>query len=389
MVNLDKIKDVELRAQIAEALKGENEDAIAEAMVRMAKGIQEDIIKEARGLVNNEITDREILRQRGIATLTAEERSYYENVIEKRGFTDLTVVMPKSIYDRVFEYLQAEHPLLSEIDFQNTSAVQEWIRRKSDCVGAFWGKLTEPIRKELEAGFEKTNTEMYKLSAYMPVAKSMLDLGPEWLDKFVRAVLSESISIALELAIVAGTGKDQPIGMTKNLKGAVVEGVYPDKEAKVLTDLSATTLGREVMGPLTKGGKRTVANVLILVNPLDYWARIFGATTMLTANGNYAYGVLPINGKFVQSVAVPIGKMVAGLAKDYFMGVGSNGKIEYSDEYKFLEDERVYINKMYANGQPVDNESFLIFDISNLDTTTALNVNVTKEAVAGAAVKKK
>ncbi|WP_235640253.1 hypothetical protein [Clostridioides difficile] len=45
------------------------------------------------------------------------------------------------------------------------------------------------------------------------------------------------------------------------------------------------------------------------------------------------------------------------------MGIGSAGKIEYSDEYKFLEDVRVYLAKQYATGTPKDNFSFLVFDI--------------------------
>jgi hypothetical protein len=211
-------------------------------------------------------------------------------------------------------------------------------------------------------------TDLYKLSAFIPVSKSMLDLGPEWLDRYVRTVLGESIAIALEEAIVKGTGKNQPIGMIKDLGGAVVDGVYPDKAAVALLDFTPNTLGEKVMAPLTLDGKRTVSNVLLVVNPLDYWSKIFGATTVLTQSGTYAYGVLPIPGTIIQSVAMPQGKMGAGIAKDYFMGVGSTRKVEYSDEYRFLEDERVYVTKQYANGRPKDNSSFLVFDISNLET---------------------
>ncbi|HEK4806820.1 TPA: phage major capsid protein, partial [Clostridioides difficile] len=85
--------------------------------------------------------------------------------------------------------------------------------------------------------------------------------------------------------------------------------------------------------------------------------------------------VLPIPGNIIQSVAVPKGKLIAGMAKDYFMGVASSGKIEYSDEYKFLEDERTYLVKQYATGAPKDNDSFLVFDIENLDTTLATEIN--------------
>lgn len=379
--NLDNnTDDAEIRSAIAEALSNDDEGAMTEALVRMAQGIQDRVIKEARSMMNTEMADRNILASRGAAQLTSEEREYYKQVIEKRGFTDLTVVMPKTIFDRVFEDLELNHPLLSEITFQNTTATTEWIIRTTDCEGAWWGKLTDSIKKELEHGFDKVDTGLYKLSAYMPVAKAMIDLGPEWLDRYVRAVLSESISIALEAAIISGTGKDQPIGMIKNLKGAVVEGVYPDKEAVELADLSAKTLGENVMAPLTKGGKRAVPSVIMLVNPVDYWEKIFAATTVLTANGTYVYGVLPIPGKFIQSVAVPKGKMAVGMAKDYFMGIGSTCKIECSDEYKFLEDERVYLAKQYANGIPKDNDSFLVFDISNLNTDTAQVQKLTKTA---------
>ena len=369
----------EIRATLASALKENNNEKVTEALVRMAEGIQENLINEARSMVNTELNDIAILDRRGVAQLTSEERKYYNEVIEKRGFTDLTVTLPRTVFERVFEDLLQNHPLLSKINFVNTTATTEWIIRTTECEGAWWGKLTDSIKKELEHSFDKIQTGMYKLSAYMPVAKAMLDLGAEWLDRYVRTVLSEAISIGLELAIVAGTGKDQPIGMIKNLKGSVVEGVYPDKAATVLEDLRPVTLGTKVMAPLTKNGKRAVPSVLMLVNPIDYWSKIFPATTILTANGVYLYGVLPIPGEVVQSVAVPEGKLIAGMAKDYFLGVGSTGKIEYSDEYKFVEDERVYIAKQYANGLPKDNDSFLVFDISNLDTNTAANVVATKE----------
>ena len=80
--------------------------------------------------------------------------------------------------------------------------------------------------KKLGMTFKKESTELYKLSAYVPVAKSMLNLGPEWLDRFVRQMLAESIAIALETAIVRGTGNVQPIGMMKDLDGPVTGGEY-------------------------------------------------------------------------------------------------------------------------------------------------------------------
>ena len=50
--------------------------------------------------------------------------------------------------------------------------------------------------------------------------------------------------------------------------------------------------------------------------------------------------------------------------------MNKNGRIEYSDDYHFLEDERVYLIKLYANGFPVDNNAFLNLDITGLQPMT-------------------
>ena len=174
-----------------------------------------------------------------------------------------------------------------------------------------------------------------------------------------------------------GEGKLEKMSKTKRVKGErwtwdqlARRGVYPDKAAKALTNFKPESLGKEVMAPLTKGGKRAVNQVLLVVNTNDYWAKVFPATTVMTQNGTYAYGVLPIPAKIVQSVAVPEGKMVAGVASDYFMGMGATRKIESSKEVRFIEDETVYLAKLYANGRPKDNDSFLVFDINGVGAPT-------------------
>lgn len=370
--NLDRQaqNETEMKENLLNALNSGDEEQLAQAMKEFAENIQTNIIQEAKKAVNEDITDQQVMIKRGLNPLTSAERQYYNEVITSGGFAGSEQLMPATVIDRVFEDLTVNHELLNAIDFVNVTGVTEWITRNEDVQAAWWGTLTEDIKKELAHSFSKMKTDLYKLSAFIPIAKAMLDLGPEWLDRFVRAVLAESIALALEDAIVKGTGKGQPIGMIKDLAGAVVDGVYPDKAAAALTDFKPATLGKQVMAPLTKGGKRSVSKVIIVVNPLDYWEKIFAATTILTQDGNYVYGVLPIPAKIVQSISVPQGKLFAGISKDYFMGVGSTRKVEQSDEYRFLEDERVYVTKQYANGRPKDNSSFLVFDISTFGQET-------------------
>ena len=70
------------------------------------------------------------------------------------------------------------------------------------------------------------------------------------------------------------------------------------------------------------------------------------------------------------------------------MGIGTakSGKIEYSDQCRFLEDERVYLTKLYGHGEPVDNNAFLVLDISKLKPAI-LKVEVQTDAAAAASAK--
>lgn len=354
------------KENLLDAMRSGDEEKFASAMVEFANGIQNKILQEAKQTASQQFNDQQVLAKRGMQILTSEETKYYNAVIANEGFAGVEELVPPTVIERVFDELTRSHDLLNEITFVNTTGITQWITKRGDVNPAYWGKLTDAIKELLDDGFETVQTNLYKLSAVIPVAKSMLDLGPTWLDQYVRTVLAESMAIALEDAVINGTGKEMPIGMMKDLAGAVVDGVYPDKKATAITDLSPATLGEKVMYPLTHDGKRTVPSVLLVVNPADYWAKIFPATTILTQNGTYVYGVLPIPAKIIQSVSVPTGKMVAGLAKDYFLGVGSSRSIEVAKELRILEDQDVYVTKQYANGKPVDNNAFMVFDISGI-----------------------
>ena len=378
-----KNKDVlaQEKAQILQkmndAILKNDGDAFAAAFEELSLNIQENILSEVEA--QQQATDAMILAGRGVRQLTSEETKYFQAVIEamkssnpKQALTDLEVVMPKTVIDRVFEDLVAQHPLLDAINFQNTSGLIEMYLNTDETQLASWGALTGEITKELTSGFKMVNMSFKKLSALIPVCKAMLDLGPAWLDRYVRDILTEAIYNGLEQGIIAGTGKDQPIGMMKQV-GDEVEttgGVYPDKEAVEVTSLDPVTYG-ELLATLAtspKGKSRMVQNVILVVNPVDYFKKIMPGTTIMTPSGTYTNNVLPFPTTVIQSIQVPANKAVLGLGRKYFMGIGTakSGKIEYSDQYHFLEDERIYLTKLYGHGEPLDNNAFLVLDITNL-----------------------
>ncbi len=333
--------------------------------------------EEAQGALDNEIR-----AGRGEWVQTKKEKEYFQKLGDamrsqnpRQAVANLDVVMPETVFNNVFEELRTKHPLLSHIRFQNTNGAIKFLMNLNGYQRAVWGPLCAEIVKELTSGFKEVDSALLKLSAFLPVCKAMLDLGPEWLDRYVREVLYEALANGLEYGIVNGTGKDEPIGMIRQVGDdvTVTGGVYPEKAPIQVTDFSLGTMGSlaSILAANPNGQARDVNDLILLVNPQDYFQKVSSAYMMLTPQGAYV-STMPYNVQVIQSAALPRGKAVFGIAQLYlaFAGMSKEGRIEYSDEYRFLEDERVYLIKTYANGMAADNNAFLVLDISDLRPAT-------------------
>lgn len=377
MISKDLIQEARenFRNAMTEAVKNGDEAAMAAAFDQLS----ERFVQSAGELAGTQNRDAAVLAGRGTRQLTASEQKYYDALIgamrsgdPRQELKNLQAVMPETILDAVMEDLGESFPLLNEISFQHTNSVVKMLFNKQGVQTARWGTLTDSIKKELGGAFAEIDLGMFKLSAFIPVSKSLLDLGPAWLDSYLRAVLSEAVASGLDEAIVDGSGKEGPIGMTRSVADdvTVTGGEYPRKTAVPVTEFSPAAYGAllEKISKTPTGRTRAVSHVVMVVNPSDYFTKILPAATIRTPVGAYSTDVFPFPTRIVQSPHVPAGRAVMGLPKRYFMGVGTgpNGVVQYDDSTQFLEDNRVYMAKLYGAGRPMDDCSFLLLDISGL-----------------------
>lgn len=385
------------RAKLMQAIADNDKASFDLAFNDMLEAIENDILQRHAEQMDEvrEEADRSVLSQRGVRQLTSEEKRYYQKLSDamrgkdpKQALLNTELTMPRTVMNAVFDELQTSHPLLSAIQFTNTTGITEMVMSQNGEQVAQWGKLCDDIVKELLAGFSVVNMTLLKLSAFIPVCKAMLELGPEWLDDFVRQVLYEALANGLEVGIVTGNGNDQPIGMDRQVgpNVTVSGGVYPEKAPVAVPDFQPATIGRllSLIAVDPAGKPRTLRDIILVVNPQDYFQRVMPATTVMAPDGTYRNDVLPYPMRVIQSAALPAGKAILGIGYKYFAGAGMEreGRIEYSDHYQFLEDDRVYLIKLYANGFPMDNNSFLVLDISSLAPATLRVTSVTPPAAS-------
>lgn len=378
MLSITQKKQQEAVLALQSAIAGGDENTIKEAWQGFHESIVESV-KQDYHEANGNVT---ILAQRGYRQLTQDENKYYETLI-KAGKTDTPKqsltglldggIMPETIIEDVYKDLVDEHPLLSKINFQSVKYLTRWIMNDHSKQTAVWGAVNSAIVTEITSGFKTVDINQCKLSAYTIIEKDMLDLGPVFLDGYIRTFLKDSLLCGLEKAIVDGTGNSQPIGFTRDVSEgvSVVDGVYPRKTAKVVTSFAPAEYGTLLaeLAISEKGNMRKFDKVLFVCNQTDYLTKVMPATTVMNNAGAYVNNLFPFPTEVVISNELSTGEAIVCLPEEYFMGIGSSkeGAIEFSDEYKFLEDQRVFKIKMYGMGKAYDNTVALLLDISGLN----------------------
>ena len=383
--------------QIAEAMNSGDETRVQQAWADFHASIAEQVKADFAEV--QESNDAAILAQRGYRQLTAKETKWYQKVIEalksnnpKQAFTAIIGsdneddLMPTTIIEDVYKNLKEEHPLLKAINFQNVKYAVKWVLNDHSTQTAVWGAITDEIAKEITSQFKTVDIKQNKLSAYAVIEKGMLDLGPTFLDAYLRTVLAESMLLGCEKAIYGGTGVNQPVGLIKNISKGVSynsETGYPNKEAVPLKSFSPADYGAVLatLAVTEDGKKRKFTKVGLICNMVDYLTKVMPATTVLNSNGTYVNNLFPFPTEVFICNEADTGKAVVFLPEEYFFGMGGDkaGVIEYSDDYKFLEDQRVFKVKQYGTGRAYDNTCAVYLDISNLDPAyiTVKNVEVT------------
>lgn len=359
------------------ALQSNNEAEIQQAW----NAFSDSIVEEIRNDYMESVQDKNILVQRGYRQLTQAEEKYYNALITASKcrnaqqavttLADLTAndLMPESIIDQVMKDLVEEHPILTKVNFQNAKYATKIIMNNHSRQNAVWGEVDAEITKEITSQFKVLELSINKLSAFAVIPVAMLDLGATFLDGYIRTILKDAIACGLEDAIIAGDGNGKPVGLMKKLTGAV-DGVHQDKAAQAVTNFDVASMGALIaqMAKNEKGQNRPVGHLSLVCNANDYYTLVAPAVRVQNMSGAYVDNfAFPMD--VVISESVPEGKAILADLNNYYVGVAfaKEGVIEFSDEYKFLEEQRTYKIKTYANGRALDENCAIVLDITGLE----------------------
>ncbi len=358
------------KAKLTDALTNaeSTEQEQTSAFENFFDALQTDVANSVREQVNNDMLDRSILQQRGQNVLTSAETKFFNAVVKDGGFKDDSI-LPKTTQERVFEDLVTEHPLLEAVGLQDLGAVTKFIY--SDATKAYvWGPLFGEIKGQVNAAFREEQIGQLKLTAFAAIPNDMLDLGPEWVERYVRTLLVESYSVGLEYGFVNGTGVNQPIGLMKDFNSTT--NAVTDKKSSGTLTFAPSEHGEVIAGELYevvkalsvdgKGKSRKVLNkIVMVVNPVDAIG-VQARNTIQTATGQWVMA-LPYNIQTVESEEVPVGKALFFVKGQYLAAIAGGYKLKSFDQTLAIEDATLYTIKQFANGKPKDNKAAIVYDL--------------------------
>ena len=382
MKNKDLIKQENFKIiqKLSDAMAAGDTEGAAAAIQELHDSVASRIEAEFQQYGN--VTDMMVLQSRGLRALTSEETEWYQKFIgavktgAKQEITNLTDHMVPTIFDRVIQDMKKDHPLLAAINIENAAGAMRLVMNAKQMRGLLgsWGPITSAITAEVQGAIRFIDVSTSKYTAYFLIPKDFVrfnfGFAPMWVDAYIRNILSETVAYGWEKAIVTGNGNDQPTGLAFDVS-TMSNNQYSEKTTIAVTtwdqyrDAIADNLLQDANGDF-----RTIGEVLMVVNPVDFVKKIRPATQVITTAGVLNMIDRAFPSKIVQSPFVASGTAKVGIADNYFAALngGQSGIIEYSDENQFLQDNRVYTTRVYGNGRPVDNTSFINLDISGLET---------------------
>ena len=355
-----------------------------EEAVEALEEFRDNILKEAKDNYEIYESERKTVKNRNILSSKANE--YYKELGARLKAKQLTkpgdIPMPESEVEKVLDNMNTQSAILNKINVVSNTYLTKVITNGKAVQKGTWGDLTDAVVTELMGAFTVVELEEAKVSCFGEVSTDMIEAGPKYLATAMTNTLTEGLITAIEEGIVTGTGKKMPIGLDRDLKGSVLNGVYPQKEAIPVTDFKPVTYAGLVkrIAKDENGRPKKFDRVQLIVNNNTYLTKILPATTMINplVNMGYSTDVFPFPTDVIVSEAVADNEAILCILGEYIAAIGKQISIVYSDDFKFLNDIRCYKGKAFMTGKPIDNTVAIRLDISGLE---ALVPNVTVDGI--------
>lgn len=326
----------------------------------------------------------EILAADGVQEFLERAREFKAR---KQSVTGAELLIPETILGIVRENIGAYSKLINKVGFASVRGTSR-IPIAGSFPEAIWTEMTGAIN-EMNIDFSAIEADGYKVAGFFAVPNSTLEDDAGELLAFMLEALSASIGIAIDKAIVFGTGKKMPLGFVSRLAQTEKPGDWSN-DAPVWNDLHESNIKKYDLGALS--GKEFFAALMeafAIPTPkynsadskaiwvmnrkthLDLIAKTieFNSAAALVAQQNNTMPI--VGGEIIELEFMADYDIAGGFGVQYKLIERGGSSINSSEHVKFIQEQTVMKVTARYDGMPVIAEAFILFNYRNIAPTTS------------------
>lgn len=375
---MNRLKEIQERMdQIAVELRNENADV--EALTNEVNSLLEErtklmeqaekrkatlnlIAKKNSGIVDEEETKKEEKSENPLAT--AEYRSAFLKKLqgkelteaEKRAMTSAAAsvgsAIPTTTLNKIDEKLRQTSALYGEVEVLNIPGYLS-IPKENVTNDAAWVQ-ENTASTDSDDTLSAVNFAAYKLIRTISITAEVEAMTVDAFEAYIVKKLADKMAIAIENAILNGTGSGQPKGILTETLETVIYTKNGSPTYKNLCSLMA-----KLKSGYKKNGKFVMSSEML-------WDNIAQITV-----GNQLVFLPDPTGQFagrlfgrpvIEDDYVPAKKIVFGDFKKYTLNFNKETEISDDSSVEFRKGNKVYRALALVDGKVVNPEAFVVLD---------------------------
>lgn len=300
---------------------------------------------------------------------------------EKRSVSGSDLLVPDIMLGILRDNIAVSSKLITKVNYKPLKG-----KARQNITGtvpeAVWTEMVGALN-ELEMSFNQVEVDGYKVGGFIAVPNSTLEDSDIALASEIMMQISKAIGIALDKAILFGTGTKQPLGIVTRLAQTSEPADY-SANAPAWVDLhtanisKVSTTGAALIGSIITAfgackNDFSDGRKFFAMNSVTY-AYLMSTLLNFNAAGALVTGMnsqMPILGGDIVILDFMSNYDIAGGYGDLYLLVEREGTVLAASEHvKFVEDMTVFKGLARYDGLPVIAKGFFVINIKNADATT-------------------
>lgn len=316
-----------------------------------------------------------------------EVKSFLERVREvgreRRSIANVGLLIPDVMLELLRENISEYSKMIGRVSLRPVAGTA-----RQNIMGsvpeAVWTETCAKLN-ELDLSFSNVEVDGYKVGGFIPVCNAVLEDSDIALASEILTALGQAIGVALDKAILYGTGTKMPMGIVTRLEQTEKPSDYPESArewkdlhtSNVVTIASGKTgaaLYQEILKAASKAKNPYGAgNRFWAMNEAAY-ASLQAEMLSINAAGAVVTGqtmTMPvIGGEIVLLNWMPDHCIVGGYGGMYLLAERGGTALDRSEHYRFVEDQTVFKGTARYDGLPVIPEAFVSIGLGSAPAKT-------------------